>query len=191
MSDIELAERVEKLERDNRRLKRGGIALVAILVALAIAYATATRPVPDVIKAHEFDAVDNFGTVQMAMRASLGRGPSITLSNEAGKPRIEMDVSVGPQIKICNAHGKALAEIQTIGGMPSVSLSNAKSKSSVTMYAESDGPEILLEGVPGAPLVSMSAVPGSPSIAVSSLKGSMYLSSTGAAKFGPAGPLKK
>jgi hypothetical protein len=61
MSEIELRQRLEKLERDNRRLKRLGIvslALVAGLVAIA-----ATRPVPDKITAHEFDVVNDSGMV--------------------------------------------------------------------------------------------------------------------------------
>jgi hypothetical protein len=66
MPDTEFTARLERLERDNRRLKRGGLLLLAMLVALIVIYAT--RPVPDRITAHEFDLVDATGTT----RASLG-----------------------------------------------------------------------------------------------------------------------
>lgn len=65
MSERDLAERMEKLERDNRRLKRTGVGLFVVLVALTTVYAT--RPVPDVIKAHEFDVVDNKGRVAVKL----------------------------------------------------------------------------------------------------------------------------
>lgn len=62
MTDAEVMKRLEKVERDNRGLKRGGLTLLVLLVALTTIYAV--RPVPDVIKAHKFEAVDGAGKVR-------------------------------------------------------------------------------------------------------------------------------
>lgn len=59
MPDTEITQRLEKLERENRRLRRGGLALLAALVAFTAIYAT--RPIPDVIEAHKFVVVDSSG----------------------------------------------------------------------------------------------------------------------------------
>ena len=79
MPDTELVERIERLERDNRWLKRGGLALLVMLGALATIYAT--RPVPQKITAREFDAVGATGKVL----ATLG-----TLQGVAGEPALSL-----------------------------------------------------------------------------------------------------
>ena len=66
MSEIELAERLERLEGDNRRLK--GFAFLVLVLTTALATIYATQPVPDVIKAHEFEVVDSSGSVRARLR---------------------------------------------------------------------------------------------------------------------------
>jgi hypothetical protein len=63
MTETELARRLEKLERDNRRLK--GLATIALIIAAALGAIYAARPVPQRIEAHEFDVVDNAGKVRV------------------------------------------------------------------------------------------------------------------------------
>ena len=55
MTETELLARLEKLESDNRRLKKIGAA--ALVLAAALGLMAATRPVPDVVKAHAFEVV--------------------------------------------------------------------------------------------------------------------------------------
>ena len=68
MSEAELVARIEKLEHDDRRLKRLGAA--ALLLVATLGLIAATRPVPDVIKAHEFEVVDSAGKVGMRLETS-------------------------------------------------------------------------------------------------------------------------
>ena len=65
---VQLAGRVQRLERDNRRLKLGAGGLVAVLVALPLVAAVLPAQVPEVIEAREFRVLDEAGTV----RAGLG-----------------------------------------------------------------------------------------------------------------------
>ena len=74
---VEIAGRVQRLERDNRRLKLGAGALVAVLVALPLVAAMLPpqnpfrqqqQEVPQRIVAREFQVLDENGTV----RAGLG-----------------------------------------------------------------------------------------------------------------------
>lgn len=66
MTEADLVNRLEKLERDNRRFKR--LALAALVLPIALVSIYATRPVPQKITAHEFDVVDSAGKVCAALR---------------------------------------------------------------------------------------------------------------------------
>ncbi|HXH50805.1 MAG TPA: hypothetical protein VNM47_15790 [Terriglobia bacterium] len=70
MNDKELAQRLEKLERDNRRLKRVTVGAVALAAALGAIYAVAcsssgVMPGAERVTAHAFDVVDGAGKVRV------------------------------------------------------------------------------------------------------------------------------
>jgi hypothetical protein len=88
MTDTEVVNRLEKLERDNQRLKRGVLAFLAVLVALSAIYAT--RPVPQKITAHEFDIVNAEGLRVGEIGAWRGE-PHIWLDGELGGGNISLD----------------------------------------------------------------------------------------------------
>ncbi|HUY14148.1 MAG TPA: hypothetical protein VMX16_11050 [Terriglobia bacterium] len=67
MNEAEIARRLEKLERDNRRLK--GFAFATMVLAAAVGGIYATRPVPKTITAHAFEVVDNSGSLRARMSA--------------------------------------------------------------------------------------------------------------------------
>lgn len=68
MTDPELLARIEKLERDNRQLKRLGAAACALVGALGLV--AAARPLPNVIKAHEFEVVNGAGKARIRLYAT-------------------------------------------------------------------------------------------------------------------------
>lgn len=88
MGDTELLRRLAKLERDNRRFKRLGFAALVLAVAMGSVYAT--RSVPDVIKAHEFDVVDGAGNVRAEMRMNPVDEPDIAIFSPRGRLRGSM-----------------------------------------------------------------------------------------------------
>jgi hypothetical protein len=63
MSESELVDRLERLERAHRRLK--GFALAALVLATALTMIYATQPAPQTITAHEFNVVDSSGKVRV------------------------------------------------------------------------------------------------------------------------------
>ena len=76
-----LAGRVEKLERENRRLKLGqGVLILGFGVALLAA--AAPRQIPEEIRAKVFRVVDDSGTVRAGLDAT-----SLTIFDSTGAPR--------------------------------------------------------------------------------------------------------
>lgn len=137
MTDTELVARLEKLERDNRRLKRFGGAALVLVAAMGLM--AATRPIPDVIKAHKFEAVDGEGVARVVIKAESPSGASIGLgeySSYAGAKSYAgiaiVSAPSGPSIHLLRVvHGEA-ASIGLLGlqvssrGEPDISLRDAK-----------------------------------------------------------------
>ncbi|MEJ2008651.1 MAG: hypothetical protein P8Z30_10940 [Acidobacteriota bacterium] len=122
MTDTELARRLEKLERDNRRLKRLSGAGLALIVTAAVAYAVSCSSTPKTvdirsssgkITAREFDVVDSSGKVraQIAVNCTAAAGcqPQIQLFDQNGQPRTS--ISAG---KLTVSGGKEEASL--LGG---------------------------------------------------------------------------
>ena len=89
-SDIELLQRVERLERQNRVLKAGGI--VGLLLVAFLAAAPPKDVAYDVVRATRFEVVDDQGT----QRGFLGmQGPTPML--RLGKAPSRVQVSIEAQ----------------------------------------------------------------------------------------------
>ncbi len=95
MTDKEFAQRLEKLERDNRRLKRVGAAGVALAALLGVIYAVACSSGGNIansaekITAREFDVVDGAGEVRIQIAVDCAPAtncwPSIKMFDQDGK----------------------------------------------------------------------------------------------------------
>lgn len=125
MSETELVERLEKLERDNRRLKRLGTA--ALVLAAALGLTAAARPVPDVIKAHAFEVVDSAGKLRIRMAVTqlsaysqfgvygvhIPLGAHVTFYDAAGMRRELLSVpdDGGSSIFLLDSHGASAVTI--------------------------------------------------------------------------------
>ncbi len=70
---MSLEQRVERLERENRRLKLAGGAVVAVLLIVALVGAVMPQGIPEVIDARMFRVVDESGTVRATLGASAIR----------------------------------------------------------------------------------------------------------------------
>ncbi len=95
MTEGELVKRLERLERDNRRLKQ--IVAVIVLAAGSLAFMGETRGTPHVVTAHEFVLLDREGhrRITISTPAALGEAvvgmqpddPGIWISDSKGHDR--------------------------------------------------------------------------------------------------------
>jgi hypothetical protein len=116
MTETELIERLEKLERSNRRLKSLGMAALGLAVALGLV--AATRPIPNVIRAHEFEMVDNAGKVRIRMAVSplvpsASAGADISLFDGTGRKGEDLNVNkFGGGIYLLDSRGNFTATFE-------------------------------------------------------------------------------
>ena len=86
MSEATLLEsRVDKIERDNRRLKLTVGALLLVMAAVPLIGAVMPQEIPELIQAREFQVIDEFGNERAGMSAS-----GIAYNDEKGTIRAGM-----------------------------------------------------------------------------------------------------
>jgi len=191
MSETELIRRVEKLERDNRRLKGFGLATLVLATALTTIYAT--QSVPQKITAHEFDAVDDSGKVRVSMSVNSADMSRIQLYDAQGRSHVDMLVAPydsQPLIALSDAKGRNSAQISVNqGGWPAITLFDPTAEvmqaGVMIDVATSGEPSIALydaKGSPQSPRIARIGVSssGAPVITLADANGfEMDLGSTG------------
>jgi hypothetical protein len=143
-----IQERLDRLERQNRRLKQSALAALVLATALATIYAT--QRVPQQITAHEFDIVDSNGQVRVRMNTGLG----LTLYDKEGHSRAALALTPDgwPAIMLMDTEGWPRAEMTYISGSPSISLTRAKGQGPGSVFMEltpSGAPRIALNDPQG------------------------------------------
>ena len=58
---MDIEQRFERLERENRRLKLAGAAVVAVLLAVALVGAVMPQEIPEIVEARQFRVIDENG----------------------------------------------------------------------------------------------------------------------------------
>lgn len=173
MTEAELGQRLERVERMNRRLMRGGLAALVLLVALGGIYAE--RPVPTVIKSHDFDVVDAAGKVRIRMNVGANGEPNIILANAESKPRIVMEVRANgePGIILADAESKAGIKIGIDERNRFIQLEDTNGKPSAAILVEPrEGPSIVIGASHGIPHAMISVGPkGGPEIGLLDAQG--------------------
>jgi hypothetical protein len=87
MTETELAERLERLERAHRQLK--GFALAALALATALVTIYAAQPAPNIITAQEFVVKDSSGKTRASFgMVDKGPNPSLILFESSGRASI-------------------------------------------------------------------------------------------------------
>ncbi len=86
-TDQSILERLKKLEKQNRRMKRVGVAVIAVTTAMVVM--GQTLPVTRVIEAHEFVLLDATGKRRAALGAYDKEGnPSLGMLDDKGDVRM-------------------------------------------------------------------------------------------------------
>ena len=172
MSETDLIGRLEKLERDNRRLK--GFALTALVLATALTTIYATQPVPQTITAHELNVVDSSGGVRVTMGIFSGR-PGVAVFDPQHKPHAIMLVdSLGkPQIVLGDLQGPRVGISVDSSERPSIGLEDAQGRARAVMALDSSGrPNVTLFDAQGEMRAGMVVnSPGGPNIALFDAQG--------------------
>lgn len=107
-----LAQRVTKLEAQNRRFRKAGMA--AIVVALAVAVMGQART-SRVLEANEFVLKDNSGTVRASLSVDMATGPILTFYRD--KIHITASLTGGdePTLFLSRARGEGTSILQNSG----------------------------------------------------------------------------
>lgn len=176
MSEAELVSRLERLERDNRRLRRFVFAAAVLVAALAAIYAT--QPVPQVVRAHSFEVIDNSGKVRAKMAVQPNGESFIQVNNEQEHPRAALVASASgvTTIGIFDAQGQAVASLGTdaVSGSGIISANDAGGHTRVALIAEDShgGCDLWLLGANGNKRADLTvSSSGSPAIILSDTHG--------------------
>ncbi len=117
--------RLEKLERQNRRLKQvGAVALILTVSVLLLGQASPKKTV----EANEFILNDTTGKTR-AILTAFRFGPSLGLFDANGKPRVGMAIAAqGPELYLADANGKVRVGMRIIADQPELNLYNPEGK---------------------------------------------------------------
>ncbi len=179
MTETELIRRLDKLERDNRRLK--GFALGVVVLAAAVIAIYASQPAPNKIVAHELEVVNESGIPRVIIDPGF-----VKLLDSKGNTSIELVAEnvflykrkiseLGPSLSLYGPKGKLSARLQGTDLM----LYDARQEAAVRLGYTFGMPTLSL-GPPDEAGISMTVEPGDlPQIELSDARGfSMDLGST-------------
>ncbi len=107
----DLVRRLEKLERENRKLKRWGGALIAVVGTIGLT----SMAVPSLCKtvwAERFVLKDSSGSGRMMIDAYRSGAPVITASDESGKTFAKLTLDgKKPSLEFFNGEGKCTGKM--------------------------------------------------------------------------------
>lgn len=177
--------RIERLERQNRRMKRGALCLLVALASIGLMGQTTT---------HRKKAAPAPAPPPEAVLPKNIEAESFVLKDPAGKPRAELSMSgTGPAFKLRDANGSALVTISLNDSAPAgpfVLLSDPQHHAGVTMSVlENAGSQLLLSGEKPEVQVHLGVAADGPSLQLSDQEGSS--ANIGGAQVGKNGQLKK
>ena len=153
MNDSLILARLERLEAQNARWRRGAALLALLLGACLAALSTQVlspayaAPAAQDIKASRIQIVDKAGKTRIVMRVG-DKGPSITMFDADTKPRAiwTLDDATGAKLSSITAAGKPQMAVGIHKGSPSLYLYDAESKVryAATVTKKQDKPFVFL-----------------------------------------------
>ena len=101
-----IEERIERVEKQNRRLKGAMTALCVVAVGAIVAGQATPEGVPDVIRAKRFEVVNEQGRAGVVL-ANSEHGGRVEVQNHCGKTVSTMSATeAGGLVSACDAEGK-------------------------------------------------------------------------------------
>jgi hypothetical protein len=137
-----LAQRLEKVEQQNRRLRGAGIAVV-VLAAAGLLMGQA-MPRAQTVEAREFILRGAEGKVRADLVA-FKDGLALTLLDESGKSRATLAVDKpGPRLSLYDENGKPRARLAVYEDGPALILLDENGMFRVSLLVRKAGPMLLL-----------------------------------------------
>ena len=133
--------RLEKLEKQNRRMKQAG-ALVLILAAALVLMGQA--PATRTVEANDFVLKDESGKVRGRLYMTA-LGPSFALLDENGKQRASLGVLADmPGLSLFDANGRGRVGLVNGPSGPGLALFDANEKKRASLHLVAEGPGFYL-----------------------------------------------
>ncbi|MFO7945970.1 MAG: hypothetical protein R6V19_04065 [Armatimonadota bacterium] len=147
-----LAERVERLERQNRWLKIGAAVVAAIMVVAVLMGQTPEEKTieADKIKVESLQIVDAEGKRRGTFTMMEGR-PVLALYDRTEKPRIGMSIpqGEGPEFILFDINGRARTKIHLLGDEPRLTLCDGNEQPRAMLHLFG-GPTLTLYSTTGS-----------------------------------------
>jgi hypothetical protein len=144
-----LEDRVAKLERENRRWKRGAVLVLAVLSGLVLMGQTPRPRVSDEVRTRSLVIVDQAGKERAALSA-FKEGPRLSLWDEAGNERVALYANKDEgHLSLRDQVGNERASLQGGKDGAALFLQDEAGKEQVSLYAGKEGPRLLLDDAEG------------------------------------------
>lgn len=141
--------RIERLERQNRRMKLAGLGALVIAGAfLLMGQASGPHTLPEV-RANSFVLVDAQGKQRATLDIIMDQ-PRLALSDTNGTIRAALAISLGgPALVLVGSNGSAAASLAVQPDGPLLDMLGANSMQAVTLEIPTHGPELKLNDANG------------------------------------------
>lgn len=135
-----ILQRVEKLERENRRLKRAGLLVLAVAAAIGILGVAA--PVPQTLTARQLLLTDATGNTRVKLSAMEGNVPRLTFYDTQGRKLLTLQGGgSNPGLAINDTTGKARV---MLGGLsPNLAFYDDAGNTTVSLDGDALGPRLI------------------------------------------------
>jgi hypothetical protein len=137
-----VVERLEKVERQNRRLRGAGIAVLVLAVAgLLMGQA---MPRARIVEAEGFALKDAAGKARATLAVVKG-APRLLLYDENGKTRVGLNMTeAGPSLALADENGKGRVVLDVRKDGAGLDLADENGKDRVVLEVRKDGPKLLM-----------------------------------------------
>jgi hypothetical protein len=141
-----ILERIGKLEVQNRRFRRGCVAILAVLLAVILMGQAA--PSSRVVEAQRFILKDSDGNVRGWM-GTIGKGSELSLGNVNAQPMMRLIVSTDASDLHFFGSRKSGMNLGLDSGNPDVSMMGAEGNGAARITFGKNGPALTLEDAKG------------------------------------------
>ncbi len=142
-----LTQRLDRLERENRRLKIAGAILLLALAAVGAMGQVLPKAVPKVVEAERFVVRDTKGKVLATLGTEASGLPALVLSDQNGKRRAGLFVLADgePHLGLFDQNEKRRAVLAVLAdGAPALFLADQNGKDRAGLVLDTSGPSLVL-----------------------------------------------